>query len=312
MDATFTARSAAALQYRRGALLVAGAALAWSSAGLIQRWADTPPWTTLFWRSVFACLFLLGQMLVQSEGVGTGFRRLRLGGWIVAACFAGSMICFINALALTRVANVLVFQAAAPFIAALMARFWIKERLPWRKAIPIAVTLLGVLVMVSGSTGPNSHVGNVLSAVMAVCFAGTIVLTRAHPGLPVTAASCAAMLLTAAAALPFTELALPWRDYLLLALFGVGQMGLGSVMFAAGVKLLPAADAGVITVLETVLGPLWVWIAFAETPSGAALLGGGMVIAAVIATALMERSRTVPIRTTVPAVPDSPSTLPPS
>jgi drug/metabolite transporter (DMT)-like permease len=276
--------------YRRGALLVASSSVAWSSAGLIARWVDTPAWTTLFWRSAFAALFILGQIAVQEPaGIVRTIRRLRRPGIAMAAAFALSMTAFINALSVTRVANVLVFHAATPFVAAILAWIWIKERPQPLTLAAVCVSLFGVVIMVSGSTAPANLLGSALSGIMVVTFAMAIVLGRANPGQPMGAVTLLAMVFTALMALPFAGFDLSVGDFALLALFGIGQMGLGSRLFTAGVKFLPAADVGLISVLETVLGPLWVWLAVGEAPDQWALGGGGLVLGAVLFTALSER-----------------------
>ncbi len=129
-------------QYRLGALCIVGATIAWSSAGLIARLAATPPATTLFWRSGFAFLFILCQIaLTQKEGFAQAFRRIGVAGTAMAVSFAVSMAAFINALVFMRVANVLVFHAASPFFAALLAWVFIRDRPPCsRCASPWAVS----------------------------------------------------------------------------------------------------------------------------------------------------------------------------
>jgi drug/metabolite transporter (DMT)-like permease len=277
--------------YRRGAGLVAGATLVWSSAGLLSRWLQTDPWTTLFWRSVFAALGLLGYLTWRDgRNVWRGFRRLGGVGLAMAVCFAASMICFINALTLTTVAAVLVFQAAAPLFAAALAWAFLNERVGGMKLVAILVTLAGVVFMVSGSQETGSLWGNLLSAVMGICFAATIVLARAEPDVPTTEATCVAVVLVGLVSLPFAQLAVSGPDLALLALFGVGQMAVALVMFTTGVRLIPSADAGLISVLESVLGPLWVWAAFGEDPGRNTLIGGAVVIGAVIVAARAERA----------------------
>jgi drug/metabolite transporter (DMT)-like permease len=272
--------------YRRGALLVAGATLVWSSAGLLARWGQTDPWTTLFWRSVFAAAALLGY-LAWREGrdVWRGFRRLGGAGLTMALCFAASMICFINALSLTTVAAVLVFQAAAPLFAALLAWIFLSERVGGVKLAAVLVTLAAVVFMVSGTQDLGGWWGNLLSAVMGITFAATIVLARAEPDVPTTEATCVAVMLVALVSLPFAQLNIGGPDLALLALFGIAQMGLALVMFTVGVRLIPSVDAGLISVLESVLGPLWVWIAFDENPGVRTLVGGFVVVCAVVAAA---------------------------
>ena len=188
-------------EYRRGALLVTAAIVVWSTAGVLARWVDVDPWTTLFWRSVFAAISLLAYLAFRDgRGMFDGFRRLGRVGIAMALCFAISMICFINALALTTVAAVLVFQAAAPLFAAILAWMFLRERVSRRTAIAIALSMLGVGLIVSTS-----------------------------------------------------------------------------------------GDAGLISVLESVLAPLWVWFVFAENPGTLTLIGGAIVIAAVTWAATGER-----------------------
>lgn len=271
-----------ASDYARGAALIAVAAVLWSSAGLLVRATDTDPWTTLFWRAVFASVALLMWLRIVAPGrMLPAFRGLGPIGILLALCFAGSMICFINALAYTTVASVMVFMAISPLIAALLAWAWMREALSTRTLLAIFAAFTGVIVMVSGNLGGGGLMGDAMGLGMAITSALTIVLARLDRAVSLPAATLGAMLLTAAVTLPFTRLALPAWDYLLLALFGVGQMAFALVLFTTGVRLIPAADAGLISLLECVLAPLWVWLAFAETPDKRTFAGGAVVLGAV-------------------------------
>jgi drug/metabolite transporter (DMT)-like permease len=277
--------------YRRGALLVGGAAVLWSSAGLLVRWTATDPWTTLFWRAVFASVALLAWLRVAAPGrMLPAFRGLGPVGLLLALCLAASMIAFINALALTEVASVMVFQAVSPLLAALLAWAWLSEALTRRSLLAIIAAFSGVVVMVSGDLGGGGVAGDVMGLVMAATSALTIVLVRLDRSVSMAAATFVAMAITAAAALPMTRFALPVGDFALLVLFGTGQMALALVLFTTGVRLMPAADAGLITLLECVLAPLWVWLAFAETPDARTLTGDAVVLAAVAVAAMGGRS----------------------
>ena len=280
----------AAARYRRGALLVAGAALAWSTAGLITRATTTDAWTTLFWRSLFSTLFLMVYIGLRDRGRALGaFRGLGLPALAIAVCFGTSMICFIVALRQTSVANVLIFQAASPFVAAVLAWLWLRERLSPRSALAILAAVVGIAVMESDSLASGRIRGDLISALMGFSFAVMIVLARRHRDVSMTSAMCLATALTSCVTLPLAELTVAPSDLALLALFGVGQMGLGLVMFTAGVRLIPAADAGLITVLEVILAPIWVWFAFGEDPGTPAILGGAIVLGAIIVHTVMER-----------------------
>ncbi|MBV9785031.1 MAG: DMT family transporter [Acidisphaera sp.] len=278
-------------QYRRGALLIAGATLAWSSSGLITRIADTDAWTTLFWRSVFACPVLL-IYLVLREGRGSlqAFRGLGLAGWGIAVSFAVSMLCFIVALKQTSVAHVLIFQAASPLFAGILAWAWLGEKLSGRMVAAIALTACGVGIMVSASLAAGRWLGDLLSALMAISFSLMVVLARADRRADMIAAACLATALAALVVVPWSSFEVSRFDLALLALFGIGQMGLALVLFTAGVRLIPAADAGLISVLEAVLAPLWAWLAVGENPGLRTMVGGAIVVGAVVLYGVLDRT----------------------
>jgi len=285
-------------EYRRGALLVAGAALAWSTAGLLTRWTATDPWTTLFWRSIFAGAALLGYLVAtERRGAVRAFTRLGPIGLLLGLCFAVSMITFITALSLTTVANVMVFQAASIF-AAILAWAWLKERIDGRIALAIAATLAGIVVMVSAAggaaTGGAALIGDLLGLGMSISSALTIILLRLDRRVSTTAAIFVGMVLTGLLALPHADFAPSSGNLGILVLFGLGQMALPLVLFTNGVRLIPAADAGLISIVECVLAPLWVWLAFDETPDARGLVGGAIVLVAVAFAAGRGRRRPAP------------------
>lgn len=268
----------------RGIALVAAAALFWSLGGLLARLVATDPWTTVFWRSVFAALFLLGVTVLQERGAA--WRRIRaLGGPGVgmALCFAVASTCFINALSLTTVANALVIQSTSPFIAALLGWAWMGERVRRRSWLAMAAALAGAAVMASHSWGAGSIGGDALALVTAIAFATATVIVRRHREARMTAAAALANVFSALFAWPAAQ---PHQagaaDLGLLAFFGAAQLGFGLVLFTAGARLIPVAEASLIAVLESVLGPVWVWLFVGEMPAAAALMGGAIVLAALV------------------------------
>jgi drug/metabolite transporter (DMT)-like permease len=275
---------------RRGALLVAGAAMCWSSGGLIARLVGTDPWTTSLWRSVFASLFL-GLVLSRLGRHPVRLPWRRGGGVVVvaAACMALSSTCFIISLAHTSVANTLILMSTGPYVAGLLGWLLLGERVPLRTWLSMGVALAGAVVMVSDSYGRGAILGDLLAVVMACSFAVATVLIRSHPETPMATAAVLATALTALLALPLSDpLGTAGRDLLLLAVFGLGQFGSGFLLFVAGARLLPAAQTSLIGMLEIVLGPLWVWLALGERPAAAALAGGALILAALLASTLTE------------------------
>ena len=290
IDSSATRRDHATPATRRGALLVACAAVCWSSGGLIARLVTTTPWTTSLWRSLFATLFLAVVLrVVRGRGIVAQWRD---GGrpllW-VAACMALASTCFIFSLAYTSVANTLILISTGPYVAGLLGWLMLGERVAPRTWITMGVALAGAVVMVSDSYSRGAIVGDLLAIVMAVSFATATVLVRSRPETPMAPASALATTLTALVALPFSEpLRTSARDLGLLAAFGIGNYGLGFLLFMAGARLIPAAQSALVGMLETVLGPLWVWLVLNERPGVATLIGGALILAALLANTLLE------------------------
>jgi drug/metabolite transporter (DMT)-like permease len=285
-SATATATVDLAAQHRRGRLFVALAALAWSTAGLFQRELSLNIGTQLAGRALFAVLGLLAYVAIAERGaVLRAFRAIGRGGLAVAALMAISSGSFIAALNYTSVANVLFMQALAPVLAAVLGTL-VGERVSRRTWLAMAVALAGVALMVGGPDHPDA-LGMSLSLLMSVSFAGTLVITRHRREVSMAPATCLSQLLVLIAAAP---LARPGevgaQDLALLAALGVGQIGLGLIFLTIGARLIPAAEVALITLLEVVLGPLWVWIALSEQPGAATLAGGAIVLGAVAIQAM--------------------------
>jgi len=270
---------------RRGFWLVAAAATCWSSGGLIVRLVATDPWTTVFWRSVFCAAFLFAAITIAQRGRLAGV--VRQTGWpgvLMAACFATASTCFIMALARTSVANTLVILSLSPFIAGLGGWLCLGERVRGRTWIAMGAALFGTVVMLWGSTGASSRMGDVLALITATAFAAATVIVRSHRTVPMPAAAALAAALAGVIAAGQAHPSLASAgDLALLALFGVGQLGVGLLLFTAGARLIPVAEASLIAVLESVLGPVWVWLAVGERPGAYSLIGGAVILSALVA-----------------------------
>ena len=280
----------AALVARRGALFVAGAAVCWSSGGLIVRLVATGPWTTSLWRSVFASVFLAAVLwVVRGHNIVGQWRAGGLPVLAVAVCMALASTCFIFSLANTSVANTLILMSTGPYVAGLLGWLVLGERVAPRTWLAMGIALAGAVVMVSGSWGHGALVGDLLAIAMAASFATATVLIRRHPGVPMAPAAALATALTALVALPHADpLATTPRDLALLAVFGVGQFGAGFLLFTTGARLIPVAKSALLGMLETVLGPLWVWLLLGEQPGATSLAGGALIVAALAANPLVD------------------------
>jgi drug/metabolite transporter (DMT)-like permease len=209
------------------------------------------------------------------------FRAIGRDGLVVAGLMAVSSGAFIVALNYTTVANVLFMQALAPVLAAVLGTF-VGEPVARRTWVAMTVAVLGVGLMVGGPDHP-SLAGVSISLLMSVSFAAVIVITRHRRDVSMAPATCLSQVLVLLFAAPFADPSeIGGRDLLLLAALGIGQIGLGLIFLSLGARLIPAAEVALITLLEIVLGPLWVWIALSERPGAATLTGGAIVLAAVL------------------------------
>lgn len=281
MSSLSTAMNAHALR-RRGQGYVALAAVAWSTAGVLQRELSVGAATQVAGRAFFAAIALF-LFVVAAERGGTvrAFRTMGRAELAVAVLTAVASSTFIVALNHTTVANVLFMQALSPIAAALIAWVGLREQVSRRTAVAMVVALAGVAVMVGGPGG-SQGLGLALSIVMTLSFALAVVITRHRRDISMAPAICLSQVLVLLAVGPFAAPgSVDGRDAALMIVLGFGQMGLGLAFLTMGARLIPAAEVALITLLEVVLGPLWVWLAYAERPSTATLLGGAVVVAAV-------------------------------
>ena len=268
---------------RRGQLAVALAAIAWSTAGLFQRELDVSTATQLAGRAGFALVALLGLVWLTERGNVVGaFRSIGIAGVGVAVSTAIASGSFIVALNHTTVAHVLFTQAISPVLAALLGWVVLREPVTGRTWAAMVIAVAGVAIMF-GTPGDADVIGDGVSLLMSFAFAVAIVITRHRRDVSMIPAVCLSQVMVVCVAAPFAAPSTITRhDLVFLVLIGAFQMGIGLALFAVGARLINAAEVALITLLEVVLGPLWVWIAFSETPDTATLVGGLVVLVAVI------------------------------
>jgi len=273
-------------EHRKGIALMVGATLCWASAGVLMRnMSVSNGWEVTFWRSIFMSVFLIAVLSVQ-HGAGAA-AKIRAVGWpgVVSALLLTIMfVGFILAMARTTVANVLVVTSSSPFFAALFGRIFLRERVAARTWTAMAVAVGGITIMFLGSLSGEGWNGVLVALIVPVAYGFNIVILRKMhaavdmiPG--ILLAGLISSLITAPFALPFS--ATP-GDLGLLAIMGAVQLGLGCVLMTIASRHLPSAEIGLMSVLETVFGTLTVWIFIGEHPGPLALLGGCMVIAALV------------------------------
>lgn len=283
-----TASSSSPLSSARpwlGIALVLGSATAWSYGGAIQRFIGmTDSWAIVFWRCLFGGLFLMSFMLIRDKAAGTAklFRAMGWPGLMIAAGFAAVSTCFVLAVSMTPVANVVLFMAAIPLFAALLARVLLGEPITTITWGAIGAVIVGVAIMVSASIGEGgSLLGLGLAASIPVIFACMTVLTRRHPGIRMTPAACLGCFVASAIAAPMVGgFAVDLPDLALLFAFGALNLGLGMAMYVTGARMIPSALAALLGTAEMILAPVWMVLLHDEIPSVRTMIGGSIVLAA--------------------------------
>jgi len=271
----------------------------WSIAGVLVRLMEgAGPWEINFYRSVFLTLTVATVVVWRYRGATPAMYRAI--GWAgVAGAFfaAGSNLCFILALSLTSVANVLFMLPAGPLFAALFGWIVLRERVMPVTWAAMAVAAAGIAVMVWDGLAGGHLMGSLVALAGCASFAGFVVALRLGRNvdmLPtISLAGCVAG--TVALAAGGGAIAVTTQDLALCALLGSVQAAFGLIAFTAGARHLPAVQLSLISQIEIVLGPLWVFLAFGETPTWATLAGGLLIVGAVVGQALAAaRARPAP------------------
>ena len=287
-----------------GSAYIALAALVWSLAGILQRQLHMNLASQLAGRAAFALLAILVFVAIAERGqVLRAFRAIGRWGLVVAVLMAVASGSFITALNDTSVANVLVIQALVPLAAAFLGRLAGDPVRP-RTWMAMGVAVAGFAVMAGAPTRPGLW-GTVFSLITMLTFAATIVVARHKSDVSMAPATCLSQVLVLAAFAPFAHVSemgganLGW-----LALLGIVQMGLGLFFLSLGARLIPAADVALISQLENVLGPVWVWLAGIERPSATTIAGGIIVICAVVFQVTQGTERSAPAPNGPPSRPE--------
>jgi drug/metabolite transporter (DMT)-like permease len=256
--------------------------------------------TMLFWRGVFGGLFLFAILAWHEHGrVVDAVRAIGRDGLLIAVCSALSTVCFLSALRLSTVAEVMVIDATIPFFTAGIAWLVIGEREDRITLVATFAAVAGVAVMAGGGLAGGRLLGDLLAFCMAIMMATALVLIRRHPGISMLPAVGLSAFLCALIVLPFAQpLSVNGLDLLQLGLFGTTQFGLGLLLLSFGTPLVSATRGALIGTLQTPLGTLWVWLAFSEVPAAATLAGGAIVLVAVVGDIVLPRHRERAIRST--------------
>ena len=279
--------------HQKGLLLTTLGVLVLTPDSLLVRLAGLEPFTLLVWRGALQTLGILAILALLHPGqVMTQIRAIGRCGLLLAIVFTGSTLCFILALSHTAVADVLIIVAVAPLVAAVLSRSFLGEGVPLRTWLAIGATLLGIGLLVVEDLGSGSLWGDFAAFCCAICIGASLTITRHGRAVSMVPAMSLAGTLTALVALPLALVLepgpmIPTGPHLVyVVLMGLFVAPISFALITAGPRYLPAAEVGLLMLLETVVGPVWVWLVIGEYPGDLALVGGGIVVAALAGHAL--------------------------
>jgi drug/metabolite transporter (DMT)-like permease len=279
--------------YLRGILLAAAGMTIISPDGLLLHSIESAPmWDVLFWRTFGLGLALTAVLAALYRGRLPAL--LRAQGWpgmAAAGLMAMANFLFVVAMLHTSVANTLIIMATMPFWSALLGLVLIGEAVRGRTWAAIAVALGGIGVIFSGSVGEgfssDTLIGDLAALGAALCYGLNLVMLRRAGDRDMTAALALSGFLTAVFCIPFLDPgAVSTRDWAILGGLGFFILPLALTLFLAGARTVPAAEVALLSLVETVVGPLLVWAILGDAPTGHALIGGALVLAAVGGNAL--------------------------
>ena len=268
-----------------GPLLIFLGALSLSFGGLIVKsFEGATLWQILFWRSFFFTLTVLAFLIISyrketfKSFYNSGLPGF-LGGIILSFGFCGYVFAMYN----TTVANTNFIISLQILFLAVFGYFFLKEKINTLTLISIILAISGVLLMVGNSLTPGELSGNLAAFSMPICFAVLIIIVRKHPTVDMIPAQFIAGVCSCFIGFILsTKIMISPYDIFLGFLAGFFQIGFGFIFITIGARTTPSAMVGIIMLSESVLGPVWAFIFVSERPSIFGLIGGAIILFAVL------------------------------
>ena len=268
-----------------GPLLIFFGALSLSFGGLIVKsFEGATLWQILFWRSLFFSLTVLTFLIITYKSkVLKSFHDSGLpgfiGGLILSIGFCGYVFAMYN----TTVANTNFIISLQILFLAIFGFFFLKEKINLLTLISIILAMSGVLLMVGNSLSPGELSGNLAAFTMPITFAVLIMIVRKFPSVDMVPAQFVAGVSSCLIGLSLSPtIMISTHDIFLGFLAGFFQIGFGFIFITIGARTTPSAMVGIIMLSESVLGPIWAFLFVSEIPSLYGLIGGAIILFAVL------------------------------
>ena len=268
-----------------GPFLVFLGALSLSFGGLIVKsFQGANLWQILFWRSIFFILVVsIFLILTYRKKVFTAFIKSGVpglvGGLVLSTGFCGYVFAMYN----TTVANTnFIIQTQTIFLA-IFGYLFLKEKISKLTLVSIGLAISGIILMVGTSLSPGQMSGNIAAFIMPISFAILILIIRKYPNVDMVPLQLVAGIIAMTIGYMIAgKIIISFYDIYLGFLAGFFQLGFGFILITIGARRTPSALVGIIMLTEAVLGPLWAWLFINEQPPAMVLIGGCVVIIAVL------------------------------
>lgn len=276
----------------RGWLLAAVGMLLVSTDSFFVRKADFDAWTISFVFGLASTISLGTYFLATTDEAPA--QALRREPWSLlglALLSSSTQIAFVGAVNHTAVSNVVVIVASTPVVSAALAWLVLRERTERRVGVAIAVTIIGIVIVVGGSLGTPTIDGDLLALLAVVLVSLSLVLWRRSPDINRPLALALSSATMAAVSAPFADLGgAPLRVFVAAGLMGLVFNPLGRLSYTTAPKYAPTAEVALFSPVETVSATVWAWWFFSERPSGVTVIGGVIVLAGVLYGTVARRT----------------------
>lgn len=279
------------LLYRRGILQLVASGFFLSTAGIALRLVEQADgWQILFYRSFALSVTILLILVFQKRS--RFFDEFRGLGWndCLLAVFLGTgFVAYVFALLYNTVANALFIFSCAPFVAGFLGWILLGERVATRTWFAIGVAMAGLAVMVGSELAVSHYLGTLLALWIPIAYAASIIAVRSSKRDNMLVALCLAGLVAGGLSAFFvTDYALTPRDLIISLYLGVFQVGVGFTLVVLGSRYVPAAQVGLLALVEPVLAPIWAWMGVGEVPGLATIVGGTIIFLAIATDGILN------------------------
>ena len=268
-----------------GPFLVFLGACSLSFGGLIVKsFEGANLWQILFWRSLFFIIIVtIFLFITYKKNFFISFKKAGIpgliGGIVLSSGFCGYVFAMYN----TTVANTnFIIQTQTIFLA-IFGYFFLKEKISKITLASIILAISGIILMVGNSLSPGQMTGNIAAFIMPISFAFLILIIRKYPQIDMVPIQLIAGILAMIIGyLMSVKIQISTHDIFLGFLAGFFQLGFGFILITIGARTTPSAMVGIVMLTEAVFGPLWAWLFINENPPFIVLIGGSIVIFAVL------------------------------